>query len=113
MLCWKERWKPLISETIPITVPTPITMPSSASADRMRFATSARLAMNSVSRIMNRFIGSLVPQRFDRIELRRAIGRVRPEEHSDQGGHDDAHHQRGQAHRGGQRTDHADDQRER
>ena len=41
MLCWNERWKPLISATMPITVPTPMTIPSSASTERRRLATSA------------------------------------------------------------------------
>jgi hypothetical protein len=35
---WNERWKPLMSDIIAITVATPIMIPSSASSDRMRFA---------------------------------------------------------------------------
>jgi hypothetical protein len=47
---WNERWKPLMSDIIAITVATPMTMPSSASSERMRFAVRAWRAMRSVSR---------------------------------------------------------------
>jgi hypothetical protein len=57
MLCWNERWKPLISDTMPITVPTPITIPSRARNERRRFATRARRAMSNVSPSRNRFTG--------------------------------------------------------
>jgi len=57
MLCWNERWKPLMSATMPMTVPTPITIPSRARTERSRFATSARPAIPRVSRSRKRFIG--------------------------------------------------------
>src|SRR5260221_13978684 len=98
MFCWNERWKPLMSATMPITVPTPMTMPSRASIERMRFAVSARRAMPNVSVSRNRkFMASLVAQRFDGIEARRAGGRVRAEEHAHGGAHDHAEQHRGHA----------------
>src|ERR1051325_8890859 len=48
-----ERRKPLMSEPMAITVPTPITIPRSASSDRIRFALSAWRAMRNVSRKRN------------------------------------------------------------
>src|SRR6516165_1777692 len=100
MFCWNERWKPLISDTMPITVPTPMTIPSSASIERMRFAASARRAIVSVSRtrkpgLMAR--PSLVAQRLDRVEAGRARGRVGAEEHTDGRAHEHAERARAQA----------------
>jgi hypothetical protein len=56
MLFWNERWNPLMSATMPMSVATPITIPSSASAERRRLATSAREAMPRVSRSRKRFM---------------------------------------------------------
>src|SRR5215831_16027983 len=114
MFCSNERWKPLMSDTMPITVPTPMTMPSSASIERMRFAVSARRAIVSVSSTRKpRFMGglSLVAQRLDRIEAGRAGGRVGAEEHADGGAHDHAEQDRPQAQRRGQRAQRADQER--
>src|SRR5258706_8184980 len=95
MLCSKERWNPLISAIIPITVPTPMTIPSSASSERSRFASSDRPAIFRVSD-RNRFpIGLLVAQRFDRVEARGAERGVRAEEDPDQARHADAEEHRG------------------
>src|SRR5690348_2905583 len=100
MFCWNERWKPLMSDTMPITVATPMTMPSSASIERMRFAVSARRAIVSVSRTRKpRLTASLVAQRLDRIEAGRSRGRVRAEEHADRRAHDHAEEHRPQAQR--------------
>src|ERR1041385_8346641 len=112
MLCLNERWKPLMRATIPITVPTPITIPSSASKERSRFAISARAAMPRASRSRNRFTGSLVAQGFDRVEPGRAPGRVGAEEHPDPDGHADAEEDRGAADGGGQRAPRPGEQRE-
>src|ERR1043166_1171390 len=111
MFCWNERWKPLMSATMPITVPTPMTIPSSASIERMRFAVSARRAMSNVSESRKRvFMGSLVTQRFDGIEARGAGRRVGAEEHAHGGAHDDPEQHRGEAQRRGQRTHRPHDQ---
>ena len=59
---WNERWNPLISATMPITVPTPMTMPSRARNDLRRLATSAWRAMPIVSRIRSKDKGLLVAQ---------------------------------------------------
>src|SRR6185369_16834698 len=101
MFCWNERWKPLMSDTMPITVPTPMTMPSSASIERMRFAASARRAIVNVSRTRKpRLIASLVAQRRDRIEARRARGGIGAEEHADARAHDHAENHGAHAERG-------------
>src|SRR5262245_47159000 len=116
MFCLNERWKPLMSDTMPITVPTPMTMPSSASMERMRFAASARRAIVSVSNTRKlRFIAdpSLVAQRLDRVEAGRSRGRVGAEEHAHAGAHDHAERDRAQAERRRQRTHRADEQRQR
>src|SRR5262245_32136363 len=114
MFCWNDRWKPLMSATIPITVPTPITMPSSGSMERMRFAASARRAMVNVSAIRKpRLTASLVAQRLDGIEAGRARGRVGAEKHADHRAHDDPEHHGAEAQRRRQRAHRADQQRER
>src|SRR4029077_20478351 len=103
---WNERWKPLISDIIAITVATPMTMPSRASIERMRFAASACRAMRTVSRnsvhaVMAPSVAeagrpaeaaavSLLAQRIHRVEPRRAHRRVEPEEYADQRGHEQA-----------------------
>src|SRR6266478_5079647 len=97
MLCSNERWKPLINDIIPITVPTPMTMPSSASIERRRLAARARPAMPQISANSPAVTGSLVPQRVDRIEPRGADRRIRSEEHADQGRHQDPRQHGGQA----------------
>src|SRR5215471_11424997 len=116
MFCSNERWNPLMSDTMPITVPTPMTMPSSASIERMRFAVSARRAIVSVSSMRKpRFTGALsfVAQRLDRIEAGRTRGRVGAEEDADAGAHDHAEQHRAQAQRRRQRAHRAHEQRER
>src|SRR5436190_7155447 len=90
MLCSNERWKPLISAIMPITVPTPMTMPSSASIERNRFAARARPAIPKISLARAGFTRSLVAQRLDGVEARGAEGRVGTEEDADQRGHQDA-----------------------
>src|SRR5262245_36234624 len=98
---------------MPITVLTPMTIPSRASSERSRFAASARPAMPATSRIRNGPpIGALVPQRLDRVEARGADGRIRAEEHADQRRHQDAAQDRGHAHRGGERRHGPDEYRE-
>src|SRR5436190_5644338 len=105
MFCWNERWNPLMSDTMPMTVPTPMTMPSSASTERMRFAASARRAIVNVSRTRNpRVTASLVAQRLDRIEAGRARGRVGAEEHADARAHDHAEHDRAETQCRGERA---------
>src|SRR5215471_16541056 len=117
MFCSNERWNPLMSDTMPITVPTPMTMPSSASIERMRFAVSARRAIVSVSSMRKpRFMGlalSFVAQRLDRIEAGRTRGRVGAEKDTDAGAHDHAKQHRAQAQRRRQRAHRAHEQRER
>src|SRR5215472_13831911 len=114
MFCWNERWKPLMSDTMPITVATPMTMPSSASIERMRFAVSARRAIVSVSSTRKpRLMASLVAQRLDRIEAGRPGGRVGAEEHADGRAHEHAEQDRPHAQRRGERTQGADEQRQR
>src|SRR5438093_8440098 len=104
MFCWNERWKPLMSATMPITVPTPMTMPRSASSDRMRFAASAWRAIVNVSPIRKRrFTASLVAERLDRIEAGRTRGRVGAEEHADRRAHEHAEQHGAQGERGRQR----------
>src|ERR1043166_2877264 len=99
MFCWNERWNPLMSATLPIPVPTPMTIPSSASIERMRFAVSARRAMSNVSESRKRvFTRSLVAQRFDGIEARGAGRGVGAEEHAHGGAHDDAEQPQHRAH---------------
>src|SRR6185436_14527032 len=108
---WNERWKPLMSDIIAITVATPMTMPSSASSERIRFAVSAWRAIRSVSRNSlhadmtpsvayrwprverggdsSRSASSasrrrlLVAEGVHRVEARGAHGRVEPEEDAD------------------------------
>src|SRR5262245_8430758 len=115
MFCWNERWKPLMSDTMPITVPTPITMPSSASSERMRFAARARRAIVSVSKTRKRRLiagPSLVAERLDRVEAGRTRGRVGAEEHADARAHHDAHRDRAETERRRQRAHGADEQRQ-
>src|SRR5882757_9925731 len=102
MLCWKERWKPFTSATIPITVPTPMTMPSSARTERNRLATRAWPAMRRDSLASRRFT-LFVPQRFDRVEARRTPGGIGTEEDPDHRRHQDAGDDRGHAHHRRQR----------
>src|SRR5688572_10888778 len=114
MFCWNERWKPLMSDTIAITVATPMTMPSSASAERMRFAASARRAIVNVSVTRNpSFMASLVAERLDRVEAGGAGRRVGAEEHPDRGAHEYAQDHGGDTQRRGQRAERADEERER
>src|SRR5437667_3620056 len=93
-----------MSDTMPITVPTPITMPSNANKERRRLATNAPPAMRKVSRTRNKFM-SLVPQRFDGIETSGPECRIGAEEHADQRGHGDAEENGGNADRCRQRAD--------
>src|SRR4026209_2639242 len=102
---WKERWKPLISATMPITVPTPMTIPSRARNERSRFATSAWRAIRKVSRSRSKVIASLVAQRLDRIEARRPRGRIRAEEDAHQARHQDPEQDRREVDRRQQRRD--------
>src|SRR5206468_5694696 len=97
VLCSNERWKPLINAIMPITVPTPMTMPSNASIDRSRFAANARPAISRISRTRLGVTASLVAQRLDRVEAGRAKRGVRAEEHADQRRHHDPREHGGQA----------------
>src|SRR5262245_56759106 len=100
MLSRNDFWNPLMSDAIAMTVATPMTMPSSASIERSRFAASAWRAIVNVSAISwSGRMGSLVAQRFDRVEARGARGRVRPEEHAHARAHQHAQRDRAQAER--------------
>src|SRR5689334_17448506 len=110
MLCWKERWKPFTSATMPISVPTPITIPSNASTERRRLAISASPAIRNVSRNNEKSMRLLVTERFDRIEARRSPGRIRAEEDTDDSGHDQTGEDRGNADRRGQGRDECDEE---
>src|SRR5215470_11999124 len=89
--------KPVTIETIAITVATPTTMPRIVSPARSLWARTAIRAKRMFSpkprrnREKNWVIGSLVPQRFDRIEARRFDRRIDPEEDAHRHRHEQAH----------------------
>src|SRR5262249_51455596 len=86
---WKLRimllLKPVTIETIAMTVATPTTMPRIVSPARSLWARTAISANRMFSpkprrnREKNWVIGSLVPQRFDRVEARCLRGGIPPE----------------------------------
>ena len=77
---------------------TPMTTPSTVSADRSLFVRSVSTAIDRTSReeadaeASDRHL--FLPERFDRIERRRAHRRIQPEEHADDGRHAEAERHR-------------------
>src|SRR5262245_61358720 len=80
--------KPRMSDVMPTIAVMPITTPSTVSADRIMLTRSVSAAMTTTSRIRPARTGitvpSFPPERFDRVEARRAHRRIETEEESDE-----------------------------
>src|SRR5262245_20800195 len=75
-----KPFRPLMIDDIPLTVVTPITMPSTVNNDRSLFLTSESSASAKVS---------FIAQRHNRIEVCSLAGGIDAEEQSDAGGNHD------------------------
>src|SRR3954447_27018447 len=111
----RSDWsKPRMSEVMPTMDVIPMTTPSTVSAERILLARSVSNDMTTISdsRPVRTVFMLFPPQRFDRIQLRRAHRGIQAEEQADERGDADAHRNRPRLNRRGQRRQLADDQRE-